>query len=364
MTETQLVPIRESRRAALARKRAEKAQDKAELRSITESSVLDVRREQHINSDGLYLPVFYSEEAKQIARSVIGRENRDMALSVGAVTSPFAGTMFGGTAALIAGEMLGTATTGLILGAAILSTGFITGGVFLSKLKWGWVEDKRILAKMTEQSMIDFSVWAKNRYGINTLSLPEFCESATAITTGVWSRASHAYVTDTKTSRNYMICSTESGALYLSLYVPNFADNGGKPTEIPTLSKALPTWSQKVLEAQSVLLVVLPSEATELYSQLVESVTRLRKQALSAEMTHQLDRTMNTVQTVLKKYEEMSELNPPKKVDEDVTEFFRNQLAFVDALAQEHVTELTKGLGVELSAAQEAIRVNSLHLTK
>jgi hypothetical protein len=363
MTKTQLIPIRETRMAAIARRRAEKAQNKAELRSITESSVLDVRREQHINSDGLYLPVFYSEEAKQIARSVIGRENKDMAFSVGAITSPFAGAMFGGITALITGEMLGTTTAGLISGAAILSTGFITGGVFLSKLKLGSA-GKRMLAKMTEQSIIDFSVWAKNRYGINTLSLPEFSESATAITTGVWSRASHAYVTDKVTSRNYMICSTEDGALYLSLYVPNFADNGGTPTEIPTLSKALPTGSQKALEAQSVRLVVLPSEATELYSQLVESVTRLRKQVLSTEMTHQLDRTMNTVQTVLKKYEEMSELNPPKKVDEDVTEFFRNQLAFVDRLAQEHVAELAKGLGVELSAAQEAIRVNSLHLMK
>jgi hypothetical protein len=356
MTKTQLVPIREPRRAVIARRRAEKAQAEAELRSITESSVLDVRREQHINSDGLYLPAFYSEEAKQIARSAIGRQDKDMFFSVGAITSPFAGAMFGGIAA-IAGDI-----AGLILGAAILSTGFIASGAFLSTLKLGWTEDKRMLTKMTEQSMINFLSWAKNRYGINTLSLPEFYESATAITTGVWNRPSHAYVTDKATSRSYMICSTKDGALYLSFYVPNFADNGGTPTEIPTLSKALPAGSQKALEAQSAILVVLPSEANKLYSQLMESTARLRKQALGTETTHQLERTMNTVQTVLKKYEEMSELNPPKKVDEDVTEFFRNQLAFVNALAQEHVAELAKGLNVELTAAQEAIRVNSLHL--
>jgi hypothetical protein len=326
------------------------------VQEVRENLVLRERQSHHVNSDGLYIPMFYSALAAKVGRSRLKKAHQDVVSKIVGVGSFV--TCFLPTTVLVNVDAVGLDFGfGGYIATAIIA---IPAGIAFNM----GTRNVDIMDKMMLASSTPFSMWARRRYGVNVDTSNLSAQAQTVIATGVKNITSNNfYVKDSITGIKYWIYATEAGALYLSLRSPKgyyayHRDYGPEARVITT--PALSSAPKQVIESRK--RPPLPAEAATLHEQLLKAVKRLKNQKLAAEVTHQVDRTTETVETVLTKYYDLAELDATEEDNADLVQFFRNQIRFIDDLTVEHAQGVRKELSMELVAAEEIIRLNSLHL--
>jgi hypothetical protein len=307
---------------------------------------LPPQRLNNISSDGLYLPAFPTQESKWLSRTTHSRMvNKEGFTFVGLVLSGTAimlGVGFGVTEGLAAGLMTGS------------SLGSASGVMFLSR-KLVTKNRLELKERMADAAFESFVVWVKKRYSITVSrsSLTYYTEQL--ITSGyhIKEMSAHSHITDEVTGIKYAVCIRPNNEIYLAPYgspdVEAFlAAHGASTPPLMVGSLSSPT--------------NLPDEATTLHEQLIVSVALLKTQELSVEMAHQVERTESVVGVVLGKYASIAALKATEKARQDLVAFLQNQVEFVDGLIDQHADELTKQMGVEITAVTEAGQHDSLLL--
>jgi hypothetical protein len=311
---------------------------------------LPTQRESAVNPNGLFLPPFDTFEGKQIVEA--GHLYSELYVT---------GLSFSSLLAFAGG-------IGSVSSTYLLSTGenyneiFLTVlmNVFGGSLALGLVSSvstigfrpkihKQLVTNMSSASIKAFTVWAKNRYGIN-LRGEELSRVADLITVGKqFDEDSLRIVVDDLTGDKYKIFNHADGSLYLTKQTE---ENRQETTTLAIAAKP-------GLGKES-----LPSDVVELCDQLTASITELRTQELSVETEHAVERTENAVQTVLTQYCEIAKLSSSEDARQELMDFLNEQMRFINRLLQEHVQELKKRMAVEISAVTEATRLNGLLLAK
>jgi hypothetical protein len=322
---------------------------------VRENLVLRERQTHHVSSDGLYIPIFYTDRAKDVGESQLKKMYRDSLSRISAASLAPA-------AAVLGMVLMGTDVVGVAEGLMMMTAGSVVAlnGVVAPALKG---HNTKTLNKMMEASMASFFTWAQKRYGITVVEPSSLTVSAQVIiTTGVKGNYPvGASFRDSITDVLYQVCITKDGTVYIGCPTPTSLTLGQAAPEAKVITTpALSSVSQQVIESRKRPL--LPAEAATLHEQLLKAVRRLKSQKLTAEVAHQVDRTTETVETVLTKYYNLAELNATEQDNADLAQFFRNQIRFIDDLTVEHAQEVRKELNMELVAAEEIIRLNSLYL--
>jgi hypothetical protein len=338
----------------MERSRSPRISKRKTAQEVRENLVMRERQAHHVNSSGLYVPMFDSALAAKIGRSRLKKASHDIVSQVVGVGGFVA--CFLPTTVLVGVDAVGLdfGFGGYIAAAVIAIPAGITFNMGTNNVD--------VMDKMMSESRTLFWNWAKSRYGVDVDTSNLTAQAQTVITTGVKNDASNNfYVKDRITGIKYWIYVTEAGALYLSLRTPKgsyYRSSGpeAKVISTPTVSSA----PKQVIESRK--RPPLPAEVDTLHEQLLKAVKRLKNQKLTAEASHQVDRTTETVETVLTKYYDLAELDATKEDNADLAQFFRNQIRFIDDLTAEHAQGVRKELNMELVAAEELIRLNSLHL--
>jgi len=313
---------------------------------MLERNTLPPQRKSVVSENGLYSPLFYSDDAKQIT------EAANRYISAPAIIGSVFGSLIGSA---------GVITTIFMTGLGGYSTeeilpGYVTSPLVLFPLSV-WLARPRLYRKvanrMKSAAVDHFADWAEERYGIkidrNKLNVD------TWLTTGVEPDNSYG-IKDEKTGDVYGVKVYKDGQIYLRLVYKN--------TVIAEANTV--TQKQEIAQRKEIVEEVLPSlpdEAAALYNHLGSSIALLRKQELSVEEEHAVKRTEQTVDTMVKQYHHAVSLAPSEALQQDLVEFFQTQVVFLDGLKQEHADRIVKRMSVEMVAVKEATVVKDVQLT-
>jgi hypothetical protein len=310
-------------------------------KQLVKTNALPPQRRESVSANGLYIPAFSTQEGKHVTKSFI---NKKEYVEISYLSSAMLGSITGfiGLVNLPADSLLG--------GGILAASGVISGGILLGRKVFS-KEIRELYQRMETTSYATFVEWAKNRYGI-IISDPGLSdEGKYAIIAGIPRALNNSWVMDQKTRILYTVLVKPNGEVFLA---PR-----GSHTEALLASDSA-TAPPLMVEALSVP-VELPDEAADLHKELMASVALLKTQDLSVEAAHQVERTVNVVNTVITKYAAMAKLKTRKKTEQELVEFLRNQVAFIDELIGQHADELGKEISVEIAAVTAAEK-NSLLL--
>jgi len=317
-------------------------------KQMRKQDILPPQKQVAVSSEGLYLPVFPTEEAKWLIHNIRKTRNvKDAAHIAGVMLgAPLVGlsVFFGG---FISNDWV---NVGIVSAFGLLFTG---PAIVYAQLPISKVSIFHRM-RMVDIAYESFAEWAKNRYGITVLKASLEFDAECVIASGYYDGQTAAYVKDEDTGDSYQVISKADNQIYLARW-------DARKAEAALTSKA--SIPPLMLEAADVT-VVLPDDATVLHSQLMASVALLKTQELSVEVTHQVKRTEEVVASVLAQYQGIAKLAGSDVAHQDLMEFLDGQKQFIDGLCQEQVQELTKKMNVEMTAAAEITRANSLLLAK
>ena len=312
-------------------------------KQIVKAGTLPPQRQTSVSADGFYLPAFPTEESAWIFRKEAFRVKAGNVLINTSAVGASVAIPFGCVGVLLTGDLTGLFS---ILGATLVTVA--SPWALFRKVK-------KSHDQMTDAAYAPFAAWAKSRYGL-TIHKDQMYENAQPlIATGQASKPGRLLAFQDKVTHiKYAVeVRPNSNELYLS-----FAESSSDD-EIPLASDGTAT-SPLMVEALSVPME-LHEEAADLHKQLLASVALLKAQELPVEAAHQVERTVNVVNTVITKYLAMAKLKTNEKSEQELVEFLRNQVAFADSLIEEHAAELGKEISVEIAAVTAAEK-NSLLL--
>jgi hypothetical protein len=312
-------------------------------KQMVKSGVIPPQRQMTVSTDGFYLPAFPTEESAWIVRKEAFRERTANVLTNTAAVGITVMLPVGGfTYALTGGD-----STGL----------FIMAGASLVTLVSPWMifrKVKKSYNQISDAAYAPFAAWVKSRYGLTVSRARMYEDAKSLIATGHASTPGPLLAFEDKVTHiKYAVrVRPNSNELYLS-----YAESSST-LEIP-LAKNSASVPPMMVEALNVP-VDLHEEAAELHKQLLASVALLKTQELTIEAAHQVERTVNVVNTVITKYLAMAKLKTSEKTERELVEFLRNQVAFIDELIEQHADELGKEISVEIAAVTAAEKNNLL----
>jgi hypothetical protein len=308
---------------------------------MVERNALPPQRISVVSEDGLYLPLFYSDDAKQITKAA----NRY--ISAPAIIGSLFGSIVGGAgviSTIIMPFLGGYSSDELLAGYVISPLLLFPLTVWLARPRMY----RKVSKKMESAAVNPFADWAEERYGIeidrNKLNVD------TRLTTGAEPEDYYG-ITDEKTGDIYGIEVRKDGQIYLRL-----AEKNMMMAEANTV-----TQKQEIAQRKEIVEEVLPSlpdEASALYNHLMSSIALLTKQELNVEEEHAVKRTERTANTLVKQYHHAASLSPSEELHRDLVKFFQAEIVFLDELKQDHADMIVKRMAVEMAAVAAAEKNN------
>jgi hypothetical protein len=309
---------------------------------------------ENIPGDSKYIPVFYTEDAKQIVQYKPALSTVDR-ISTG---TGFLGFVAGlgfllDSSVAFAGESMVMTTL------AVASTGLM----LMAPVRFG--RKASVFRKMTNRintaAVQPFSDWLKARYGVVEAEEDRNRNSTHSyFSVGIWDGQAHTMgFTDSITGSEYEAHKDADGHIYLTLVKRGKAPVEAEvtaPTEAPVTRQARLVARAKTMVSSSPS--ALPQKANDLQEQLEAAIMLLKEQDMTVEVKHQVERTETVTQTVVAKHQHISKISASAKADRDLETFFRTQLMFIKSLLQEQADELTREMNVEINAAAEAAGMN------
>jgi hypothetical protein len=318
---------------------------KRTAKQLRKQGILPPQNQVSVSSGGLYLPVFPTEEAKWLTHNIRKTTDaKDLAQIAGVMLgAPVVGlsVIFGG---FIANDWV---NVGIVNAFGLLAIG---PAIVYSQLPISKVSISH-RTRMVDIAYESFSEWAKNRYGITVSRDSLKFDAECIIVSGHYSGQTSAYVKDENTGDSYQVVINADNQIYLARW------DALKAEAAPTLEASISPLTVETVDVT----VVLPEGAADLHKQLMASVALLKTQELSVEAAHQVERTVNAVNTVITKYAAMAKLKTREKTERELVGFLRNQIAFIDGMIEQQADDLGKEISVEIAAVTAAEK-NSLLL--
>jgi hypothetical protein len=306
---------------------------------MVERNVLPPQRESVVSEDGLYLPLFYTEDAKHIAK-VSNRNSLNLFM-----TSLLSGVM--GSSMVLTSVLMPLQGYDI---AEFLPTVIMSPLVLLPLLIRSAPPKTfgKLANKMGSTTVAPFADWAEKRYGIE-LDRDKLVVGSW-LTVGIEPNDSQLVV-DEKTGDHYTVEVRKDGQIYLR----RSYENKVAPEANTAIQKQAITQHKKIVEE---VLPSLPDEASALYNHLMSSVALLMKQELSVEESHAVKRTERTANTLVKQYHHAVSLSPSEELHRDLMKFFQAEIVFLDELKQDHANMIVKRMAVEMTAVAAAEKNN------